>query len=116
MKKGLENFRDFGFIFPSFPAFFSISLPSHPPPHLPTRINSGWVFFFIFSLILFRLFFFSFSCLAMQRALSTRTSVLSAASKRAPFARSPLNLQQQRFAHKVRATMPWQLASRWTLR
>lgn len=38
----------------------------------------------------------------MQRALSTRTSVLSAASKRAPFYRSGLNLQQQRFAHKVR--------------
>lgn len=39
---------------------------------------------------------------AMQRALSSRASVLSAAAKRAPFARSPLNLQQQRFAHKVR--------------
>lgn len=37
----------------------------------------------------------------MQRALSSRTSVLSAAAKRAPFARSTLNLQQQRFAHKV---------------
>lgn len=41
---------------------------------------------------------------AMQRALSSRTSVLSAAAKRAPFARSPLNLQQQRFAHKVRGS------------
>lgn len=38
----------------------------------------------------------------MQRALTSRTSVLSSAAKRAPFARSPLNLQQQRFAHKVR--------------
>jgi len=37
----------------------------------------------------------------MQRAISARTSVLSAASKRAPFYRSGLNLQQQRFAHKV---------------
>jgi chaperonin GroEL len=36
----------------------------------------------------------------MQRALSSRTSVLSAAAKRAPFSRSSLNLQQQRFAHK----------------
>jgi hypothetical protein len=51
----------------------------------------------------------------MQRALSTRTSVLSAASKRAPFARSPLNLQQQRFAHKVRDTMPLRLSFRWSL-
>jgi chaperonin GroEL len=41
----------------------------------------------------------------MQRALSSRTNVLSAAAKRAPFSRSTgLNLQQQRFAHKVRDT------------
>lgn len=58
MKKGLENFRDFGFIFPSFPPFSSISLPSHPPPHLPPRINSGWAFFYIFILIPSCLFFF----------------------------------------------------------
>lgn len=39
----------------------------------------------------------------MQRALSARTSVLSAASKRTSFYKpAGLNLQQQRFAHKVR--------------
>ncbi|KAK1147000.1 chaperonin [Aspergillus melleus] len=38
----------------------------------------------------------------MQRALSARTSVLSAASKRAPFYKpAGFNLQQQRFAHKM---------------
>ena len=54
------------------------------------------LYFSLLLIILISLF------LAMQRALSTRTSVLSAASKRAPFSRSTLNLQQQRFAHKVR--------------
>ena len=40
----------------------------------------------------------------MQRALSARTSVLSAASKRTSFYKpAGFNLQQQRFAHKVRS-------------
>lgn len=116
MKKGLENFRDFGFIFPSFLPASSISHSSHLLPPPLTRINSGWV---SSSNSLNNppssLFRYPVS-LAMQRALSTRTSVLSAASKRAPFARSTLNLQQQRFAHKVRATLSIQLAFGWTFR
>lgn len=59
-------------------------------------ISPGLLYFSLLLILLISLF------LAMQRALSTRTSVLSAASKRAPFCRSTLNLQQQRFAHKVR--------------
>lgn len=42
----------------------------------------------------------------MNRAFSARTSLLQAASKRAPIARpAGLNLQQQRFAHKVGISM-----------
>lgn len=52
----------------------------------------------------------------MQRALSSRASVLSAAAKRAPFTRSTLNLQQQRFAHKVRSYKPLRLLFDWIVR
>lgn len=104
MKKGLENFRDFDFIFPSFLPVSSISHPFHLLPHLltPHQFRLGFLLLLSYNTPS-SLFRYPVS-LAMQRALSTRTSVLSAASKRAPFARSTLNLQQQRFAHKVRAT------------
>lgn len=42
------------------PSLSSISHSSHLPPHLLTRVNSGWVFFYISLLIPPRLFF-SFS-------------------------------------------------------
>ncbi len=57
MKKGLENFRDFGFIFPSFLPVSSTSHSSHLLPHLLTRINSRWVSSSNTLIIPLRLFF-----------------------------------------------------------
>lgn len=76
----------------SSPPASYLFLPSLPQPSIPT----GLLLFYL--LVSFNCFVSSI----MQRALTARTSVLSAASKRAPFYRSGLNLQQQRFAHKVR--------------
>lgn len=68
MKKGLEKFRDFGFIFPSSPSLSSITFSSHPPLLTPQPTSIPLGFHFYTSFLIPVVSFFPFSCFLSNAA------------------------------------------------